>query len=257
MKMDKIKAFLERYPRINKIVRKIYIPLAMKYISFRQYLRSNRLGDLWAQRGGDGWAEGVWNSRDHPHRSFLVERIAAFSPISSVLEIGSSSGPNLYLLAKRFPHSEIRGIEINPHAVEVGNEGFSREGISNVKLSVGRAEDLSEFKDKSFDVILTDAVLMYIKRGAIQGVIKEMLRIARKGLVLIESHDFKHQLDDRRGLGQVYTRALPFPLWVRDYVALLKQFVPEEQIRVTKFTKDVWLEEGWGENGGLIEVTIA
>ncbi len=248
--MNRIKAFLEKYPLLNKIVRKVYIPPATKYVSFRQYLRRNRLDKWWVQRRG-GWAEGLWNTRDHPSRSYLVERIAAFSPISSILEIGCASGPNLYLLAKRFPDSEVRGIEINPHAIDVGNEEFAREGITNVKLSVGRAENLSQFKDKSFDVILTDAVLIYIKRGAIRGVIKEMLRIARKGLVLIESHDSEKRLNDRHGLG-VFRRGI----WVRDYVALLSQFVPDEQIRVTKPTGDVWPEEGWGKDGYLIEVTI-
>lgn len=248
--MDKIKAFLEKYPRLYKVIRAVYIPLATKFIDFRQYLRRNRLDEWWAQRGGS-WAEGYWGSTDHPHRSFLVERIAAFSPISSILEIGCASGPNLYLLAKRFPNSEIRGIEINPHAVEVGNEGFSREGIPNVKLSVGRAEDLNEFKDNSFDVIFTDAVLIYVKRDAIHGVIKEMLRIARKGLVFVEEHDFEQQLGDRQGLG-VFTRGL----WVRDYAALLKQFVPEGQFRITKITKDIWPDDGWGKHGAVIEVTI-
>jgi len=253
--MDKIKAFLEKYPRINKIVRTIYIPLAMKYIAFKQYLMRNKLGDSWARRG-DGWAEGYWNSRNHPHRSFLVERIAAFSPVSAILEIGSASGPNLYLLAKRFPHLEIRGIEINPEAVEIGNEGLSKEGISNVKLSLGRAENLGEFGDKSFDVVFTDAVLIYVNRGAIHKVIEEMFRIARKGLVLIESHDFEQRLDDRHGLGG-YTKGVPFPVWIRDYKALLRQFVSEEQICITKLTEDVWPEEGWGKNGALIEVTIS
>lgn len=249
--MDKIKAFLEKHPWIDKVVRKIYIPLATKYIDFRQYLRRNRFDEWWSERG-NGWAEGNWNSRGHPHRSYLVERIAAFSPITSLLEIGSASGPNLYLLAKRFPDSEIRGVEINPHAVEVGNEGFSREGISNVKLSAGRAEDLSEFKDNSFDVVFTDATLIYVKRGAIYGVIKEMLRIARKGLVFVECHDFEQRPDDRLGLG-VYTRGL----WVRDYVTLLKQFVSEEQIHVTKITTDIWPDEGWGKHGAVIEVTVS
>lgn len=250
IEMEKIKAFLEKYPRLYKVIRAVYIPLATKFIEFRQYLRRNRLGEWWLKRRG-GWAEGLWNGRDHPHRSYLVERIAAFSPISNILEIGSASGPNLYLLAKRFPHAEIRGIEINPHTVEIGNKGFAREGLSNVKLSVGRAEDLSQFKDKSFDIILTDAVLIYIKRGAIHKVIKEILRIARKGIVLVECHDFEQQLGDRQGLG-VFTRGL----WIRDYVALLKQFVPEERIYVTKITKDIWPDDGWGKQGAVIEVTI-
>ena len=250
MAIDRIKAFLERFPRINKIVRTVYIPLATKYIDLRLYLRRNRLGEWWIRRADD-WAEGYWTTTNHPHRAYLVERVAAFSPSSSSLEIGCASGPNLYLLAKRFPQAEIRGIEINPHAVEVGNEGFAQEKITNVKLSVGRAEELSHFKDKSFDIILTDAVLIYVKRGAIYGVIKEMLRIARKGLVLIESHHFDTKPDDRKGLG-VFRKGI----WERDYKALLKQFVLQEQVRVTKLTEDVWPEEGWGKGGSLIEVTI-
>ncbi|MFC2059684.1 class I SAM-dependent methyltransferase [Chloroflexota bacterium] len=249
--ITKMKAFLEKYPLLNKIVRKIYIPLAHKYISLRQYLRRYRLGEWWVQREGD-WAEGYWDSREHPHRSFLVERIAAFSPISSILEIGSASGPNLYLLAKRLPHSEIRGVEINPYAVEVGNERFSREGILNVRLSVGRAEDLSEFQDNSFDIVFTDAILLCVSRDKIYGTIKKMVRIARKGLIFVEWHDFDQRFNDTRGLG-VFTNGY----WVRDYVALLKQFVPEEQIRVTKITESIWPDEGWMKNGALIEVLLS
>ncbi len=251
MEISKIKAFLERYPRLNKLVRAIYIPLATKFIAFRKYLRRNRL-DKWWSKEGDSLGEGYWDSIGHPHRSFLVERIAAFSPISSVLEIGCASGPNLYLLAKRFPESEIMGIDIRPHAVQDGNEGFAREGITNVKLSVGRAEDLSQFKDKSVDVVFTDAILIYVRRAAILRVIKQMLRIPRKRTALVECHDFERQLGDRQGLG-VFNRGL----WIRDYMTLLKQFVPEEQIRVTKITKEVWPDDGWGKNGAVIEVTIA
>ena len=248
--MEKIKRFLEQWPLLYRILRKVYLPLALRYTSFRGYLNRNRLGELWAQRR-NGWAEEYWDLRDHPHRSFLVERIAAFSPISSILEIGSASGPNLHLLAKRFPRSEIWGIDINPDAVELGNERFSQGGISNIKLSVGRAEELGGFHDKSFDVVFTDAVLIYVSQGKIYGVIKEMFRIARKGLIFVELHDFGQQLNDTRGLG-VYTKGL----WMRDYAALLKQFVPEEQIHIIKITEDIWPDEGWKKFGAVVEVTL-
>ncbi|MDZ4230424.1 MAG: glycosyltransferase, partial [Dehalococcoidales bacterium] len=137
------------------------------------------------------------------------------------------------------------------HAIQAGKEGFASEGMTNVQLSVGRAEDLSQFKDRSFDVVFTDAVLIYVKRGDIQRVIKEMMRIVRGGIVLVECHDFEHQPGDRQGLG-VFKRGL----WVRDYTTLLKQFVPENQINITKLTKEVWPPDGWGRNGALIEVTL-
>jgi len=248
--MSKIKAFLEKHPQIYDVVRRVYIPLAIKYSSFKLYLRRNRLGDSWAQRGND-WLGKDWNSSDHPHRSFLIERVAAFSPISSILEIGCASGPNLYLLAKRFPHAMITGIDASPLAVEAGNERFSQEGALNVRLSVGRAEELSEFPDKGFDVVFTDAVLIYVGRSKINGVIKEMIRIAHKGLVLVERYEFDQGLNNTHGLGS-FTNGL----WVRDYVALLKQFLPEENIRVTRITKDIWPDSGWTKNGALIEAAI-
>ncbi len=248
--MSKIKAFLEKYLQIYKVVHKIYISLAMKYISFKLYLIRNKYAAIFAKKGSD-WVEQNWNSRDQPHRSFFVERIATFSPISSILEIGCGAGPNLYLLGKRFPHTMIRGIDVNPLAVQKGNNWLAQEGISNVKLSVGRAEELGEFRDNSFDVVFTYSSLIRVSRDKIYGAVKEMTRIAHKGLILVEWHDCDQRLNDRLGLGGFIGG-----IWVRDYVALLKQFVPEEQIRVTKITENIWPDGGWVKYGALIEVII-
>ena len=78
--------------------------------------------------------EGYWKNRDHPSRHFLAERIAAFSPLNSVLEIGCASGPSLYLLAKRFPQAQIVGIDINAEAIDYGNKQFRSERLTNVTL---------------------------------------------------------------------------------------------------------------------------
>lgn len=56
--MQKIKQFLERWPLLYRILRKIYLPLALRYIAFRGYLNRNRLGKLWAKRG-NGWVGGI------------------------------------------------------------------------------------------------------------------------------------------------------------------------------------------------------
>lgn len=252
--MKKVKVVLEKYPRINRIVRSVCLPLAMKCSGLKQYFIRNKLGDLWTHRGGD-WADGYWESREHSHRSYLVDRIAEFSLVTSVLEIGCASGPNLYLLAKRFPDAEIEGIEINPEAVRTGNERLSESGVSNVKLSEGRAEDLSRFKDNSFDVVFTDAVLIYIGRNVIQEVTENMLRIARKGLVMMEHHYFEPR---KKNGGREFTiPGEPFPIWVRDYRALLTQFVPDESIRIDKLTDEIWEGESEGKYRALIQVNLS
>jgi ubiquinone/menaquinone biosynthesis C-methylase UbiE len=227
---------------------------------------------------GEGWIEGYWRSRNHPHRPFLVDRICRFST-NSVLEIGCACGPNLYHIAKKFPNAEVRGIDINPMAVQKGNEWFKEEGISNVKLEVGRAQELKQFADKSFDVVFTDAVLIYISPDEIKHIVKEMLRVGRV-IVLNEWHSFnkwwalllntyyylrlkseKYILPRRR----FTTLNLSFKPksaslglfvghWARDYRALFGQFVPKEKVNITKLPKELWNDKGGQRWGAIIEI---
>jgi ubiquinone/menaquinone biosynthesis C-methylase UbiE len=207
----------------------------------------------WARRHFQHGKDGIKDCkevRNHPHRQFLMEKIEAFSPISSILEIGCSYGPNLYLIAKKFPNAKIEGIDINPRAVQIGNELFIKEGISNVKLLVGKADELDQFQDKSFDIVFTDAVLLYIAPDKIRKVIREMIRVTRQALILVEWH-CEHQDKDPFSLGVYH-----FGHWKRNYLNLLKQFVPKEKIRVIKIPEQLWPNEGWREFGYIIEVII-
>lgn len=248
-----LKSVFKRWPRFYNFLKKGYSVVR----SVQRYLlgtnvdekywatRHLRKGDDWGNQDGD-WARGYWDSRNHTHRSFLIERISELSP-SSILEIGCNCGPNLYILAKKFPDAEIRGIDINSMAVQKGNEWFTQEGISNVKLLVGKADDLRQFQDKSFDVVFTDAVLIYIGPDKIKKVVEEMLRVARKALIFLEWHCFNSKSNS---LG-VYVGH-----WMRDYVALLKEFVPGNKIRVIKMPEDIWADQNWQKWGGVIEVIM-
>ncbi len=201
-------------------------------------------------REGNKWIEDYWNNRDHPHRFFLTEKIETLYPFSSIMEIGCSSGPNLYLLSKKFPNAEIRGVDINPKVVQRGNEWFVKEGISNVKLFVGKADELSRFRDKSFDIVLTDALLIYIGPDKIRKVIAEIIRIAKKAMVLVEWH-CEREDEDNFGLGLYHCG-----YYKRDYVNLLKGFVNRDRIHVTKIPEEMWPGEDWGKMGYIIEVIL-
>lgn len=198
----------------------------------------------------DEWVLSYWDSQSHNHRTLLLEKISGYSP-DSLLEVGCNCGPNLYLVAKKFPDIEIKGIDINPRAIERGKELFASEGISNVRLSVGKADELGQFEDRSFDVVFTDAILIYIGRDKIKRVIQEMLRVTHQALILVERHCVEPQSRAPNGLG-VYR----YGCWERDYVALLKQFVPEGHISITKITEDLWPDERWKKTGAVVEVVL-
>ena len=136
-------------------------------------------------------------------------------------------------------------------AVQKGNDWLAQEGISNVKLLEGKADELDQFQDKSFDVVFTDAVLIYIGPDKINEVIREMIRITQKALILVEWHSFEPERKDLYGLGVYHSGC-----WKRDYLALLKEFVPEERIHVTKITEDIWPDKNWSEVGAVIEIVM-
>ncbi len=106
---EKLKDFIKRWPKIYYLFKKIYHVVKVQHLKelllgtkvrekewATRHLHKGR-GDDWGNENKD-WIEGYWDSQTHPHRQFLTDRICAFSPISSILEIGCNSGPNLFCL---------------------------------------------------------------------------------------------------------------------------------------------------------------
>jgi len=264
---ERLKRLLKRSPAIYRVAEKSYSTLSLNLRRLRLGLLGTKtLEKEWATRHlrkgndwnntqhtdeDDEWVMSYWDSQNHSHRPFLIEKISAFYPFSSILEIGCNCGPNLYLIAKKFVDIEARGIDINPRAIEKGNELFASDGISNVKLSVGKADELGQLQDKSFDIVFTDAVLIYIGPDKILRAVKEMIRIARRALIFVEWHDDSSQGKVRCSLGVYHLGC-----WKRDYTSLLKQFVAEKQIYLTKIPYTMWPGDDWGKFGYVIEVIL-
>ena len=227
----------------------------------------------------DSWKDELRVSLEHPHRSVLLEKISSHAPFSRVLEIGCGYGSNLYHIAQNFPKAELKGIDINPMAVKHGNEFFKEKGISNVQLSVGEAQNLKKFQDKYFDIILTDAVLIYIHPEEITSLVREMLRVG-KVLVLNEWQCFntfiaacedkyyclklKYETMKFNGENMNVLSCLFKPKyaslgfytghWTRDYLTLMETFVPRENIKITKLPSECWNDKRWKRWGAIVEV---
>jgi len=183
-----------------------------------------------------------WLSINQPHRQFVVEKIFNFSPFETVLEIGCASGPNLYLLAKKFPNTKFYGIDISKKAIETGRRYFKNKNIKNVFLSHARADDLKSLPNQSIDIIFTDAVLVCIGPDKIKTVIKEIVRVARKAIILTEWHSEQ-------------PKSFSIDFWVHNYKLLFKDFFPEKQIKFTKIPENLW-QGGWIKYGYIIEIKI-
>ncbi len=196
--------------------------------------------------------ENMWRNKDaepfdisHPHRKLLIDKISKLKPFNSVLEIGCGSASNLYLLSKNFSNIDLIGIDINEQSIRKGKDLIRKEGVANIKLLNRKADIISKYSDKSIDIIFTDAVLLYIGPDKIDNLIKEMKRIARKGIILLEWHNLGRDEYD-----------LHIGVWKRDYFKLLKRYFPVENISMYKIKKEDWPDKNWQKYGYLIKIKI-
>lgn len=189
-----------------------------------------------------GWAEGYLETVSHPHRQQIVDAVAEFDPLASVLELGCASGANLIRLRERFPAIELIGLDINARAIEVGRKYFSDRGDARVQFFNAQADQLRSMPANSVDVVFTDAVLMFVTPDRVQSVLGEMGRVARKAIILNEYH----------GAGLVDGLFLG-GRWAYDFVALLQSEFPRARIQTHKSS---FVGGAWDVYGTLIEVRL-
>lgn len=178
----------------------------------------------------------------HPYRKLLMEKIAGYFPFESILEFGCSAGPNLYGLAKKFNEVKIYGIDISKKAIEEGRKYFEKENIKNVHLKTGGIEAIKTINDKSIDIFFTNKVLIYFDNHKIEEAIREILRVTKKAIIILELH---HYLED-----SIYKDN-----WIHNYKLLFKKFIPEEKIKISKIPENIQ-KGNWAEYGHIIEVIL-
>ena len=108
--------------------------------------------------------------------------------------------------------------------------------------------ELSKFPENSIDVVFTDAVLLYIGPDKIAKVIKEMLRVARRRIVVLEMH-----------VNQDLTQKDLFTKdgWLRDYEALFRKSASHKRITVEKLPVGMRTSGRWSGYGHIIEIDLS
>ena len=191
----------------------------------------------WKNRKDCG--EDYWNSREHSHRKLVVDAIQELMPAHSLLEVGCNSGPNLKRVSKVYPKMELAGMDVNKEAIELG-----RVCIPNIDLQVGDIrDDLVKFENKSFDVVLSDAVLIYTKPKNIEDIAKHFVRIAKKGIVLIEY--FSDSV-----LGEIKNSH-----WARDYSQIFTT-IGAKEVKKKKIPFKDWEDSAWSSIGYVFIIRL-
>lgn len=178
------------------------------------------------------------NTLEHPHRKLIIETIRKRPATKSILELGAGSGINLITLSKNFSDISYSGIDINKRAVDRGLKYIRHKNILNIDLIRGEIASIKTMKTNSVDIILTDAVLMYLNTNDVQETLKEMLRVSRLGFILCE----------QMSAGGIYVDH-----WRHDYQAIIKNLAGIKKVSIKKISDEYW-DGDWIKHGFIIEV---
>lgn len=237
--------WLKKSPRVYSLLKRAYY--AGLYFIERYVLGTKLHEVLWRFRS---FEESARESQDHPHRLFLVDRMRRFAPFKSILEVGCSAGPNLIALGRAYPAVRLYGVDISTRAIKFAKTVLAQEPGLNVTVFVGRADDLRRFRDRSIDIVLTDATLMYVGADKITRALSELARVGRKGLILNEWHLFEGHSAGQRSYWH-------YAHWVHDYRHLVSDVPGVKAVHVERLPPGLWDPGGgWEAYGALVEVHL-
>ena len=185
--------------------------------------------------GEGNWIIEYRKSTIHPHRDLIIKELDKTGKFESVLELGCNAGPNLFRIYQTFKHyglTRLAGIDINKDAITE-----AKKLVPSAEFQVRDLRKPIPYPYQSFDVVLVDAVLMYIPPKDIKKVFDDIAMIAKKAVILVEWYD-----DSLYGIVKDYH-------WCRNYTKLLEQ--RGFNVKTIKLTEDLWPSKIWIQNGML------
>ena len=212
---------------------------------------SLRRWQRWAARERSDATQALSNE-GLPHRrwlaEYLAERVGDVSR-ARVLELGCSYGPNLIALGTIAPTWELFGIDISAMNIDVGRERLETLGEvgSNINLAVGDITHTLPFPNSSFNVVFTDAVLLYTNPVQVRRALREMTRVGNGIVVTLE-------LTKRDGR---FRASRTTDGWLHDYPALLRELADVQYVETLKLPPTLRSAGRWPTQGILSCATLA
>lgn len=153
----------------------------------------------------DAWLSLGYDAGSLTRRALLVEKTTSFEP-ESILDVGCGTGSDMALHKILSPSVEMSGIDRDAHELEKAQKTLSQLPQASMKLYQSDYAILKDpwmFPDGSFDVVYSNAALMYAHDP--KKVLDQMYRISKKAVVLMElmTNPIQQALEDYQFARQV------------------------------------------------------
>ena len=222
-----------------------------RWESFRRSLAGSSVDESRYRRRSREDVRAAFGNVSLPHREWLTDRLLSTVRESKtgeadILEVGCGWGPNLVVLANRAPLLRLTGVDISPASIAEGQKRLTELNLSGISLVEGQADNLSDIENASMDVVFTDTMLLYVGPDKIKHTIMEMIRVARRRVLLLEMHW------TGAGSAGYYTP----DGWLRDYDVLLRSLVGDTSVRLEPLPPGLRVAGRWPQYGTLIEIDV-
>lgn len=144
-------------------------------LTLRRMPRQESLHDFWTQKEPQGNEPASYVS-PVGRSAALLSLISDLPKTARILEVGCNVGRNLAYLYDH-GYTEVSGVEINPHAVELLRKTFPQLGHREVHVGAA-GEYLPELRADSYDLVFTMGVLTYLHPDEAAPVFDDMVRIS-------------------------------------------------------------------------------
>ena len=168
------------------------------------------------------------------HRQLIISELKKVK-FGSLLDVGCGEAMDLDLIHKEFPKVKLSGIDQRPERIEI-----AVEKVPEASLVVGDIKNRLPYKDKSFDIVLADAVLYQNRPEDIVYILMEMKRVGKEYIILIENYSEVKDDDERFEEYNV--------LNYREILAVLGV----KWSKFIKITENIWAGYPWSHWGHLI-----
>jgi len=102
-----------------------------------------------------------------------------------ILDIGTAVGNSLLPIATAFPKAQITVIDVSAPMLRYAHARATSLGVTNIHFKQMSGENLSAFKDGSFDIVMTSIFLHELSSKSLPKIMTEMYRVLKKDGLMV------------------------------------------------------------------------
>ncbi len=185
-------------------------------------------------------------------RATLIEAILSNYPFETFLEVGCGMAQNFHILCKIVKDRKLVGVDLDQEKISQGLDLLRVRNFNNVELKQCSGADLKIFPNKSFDIVVSSACLLYLSAENIEFYLRELIRVAKKKIILLEQNT-----EGESVTGNLYAGKDGLPdYWLRNYFLLFSKIMDKKNISVKKVPHPIWTTEEWQRDAAIIEIDL-